>query len=900
MAVRKVKNLLIGMPPTDEDVALVTASGAAGLQQLVAKWQTTDPFKEMFAGKMVGFFRNAFQQTGFTPTEDFKLQLLTNGGFDFGPGGARLAGDDAFPRLVQNLQDSFAKTAWQIVQEGRPFTEVLTTNKFVMTTALKSLYIQVEMPADAPFNNGSAMPAWKLDYSGNPIPIEQAISTMTFSDEAPATGNGNGFFTNCRGGATVPAADFRGTSLIFQRLLGFTPRFPFSGSPTCGEQPSKPYFTTADLTDWTWVTINHKANAGRSGARDPALRSAGAAQREGADAVAAAHRLLHDARVPGAVEHQRQQPAPRDGQPDPAGRAGAVVHQRLGHHAPQHGRPRFHARGRRHGVRRLPQEPGPDAPVLGQPARLQRPQRLPDGQQVHGRGGQPAAGHARAAASRSATSTTTGPDITAVGTMLARVTRRQPVCTASRSPSRRISASGPTRRRAARATPSSAAWSARSRTARPTYNFAVLIKEFFASPLVTGAVATGTYPTVGSVPVSISRRDHFCAALSNRLGKPDLCAQAVPVPNPTQTATATIAQSVASRRVQPRLADPGHAVRSDAVLSLGQRAPVLEHRGAGRRPDGGRRRLLDERRPRRHQQHGREPDGLSTRPPGPRRGDTDPAGALRRRTDDQERARGRRRDDQRDQRAAVDVHPGLRVTNRRRDRPLKGEPPMTRITRREGLLAGLFGSGYIGLRALATGSRLVPAQPEPRDRPGSPVRDHRAHQPAVPDRQHVEQRRSAQLQLPRHVRGGQQRPPDHPSRRSRGGEGDADDRRPELRRRAALGRSVGGELHGRQHGPAQLGGARPHVVLPLPHRHHRARRPAEGDEAARRHHRRRDGRVLVRQAPGRLLRHGAGGADRGRRARQRERAGQLRRPHVAVDLADPAQAAADRARAATR
>ena len=126
---------------------------------------------------MVGFFRNAFQQTGFTPTEDFKIAAAANGGFDFGPGGARLAGDDAFPRLVQNLQDSFAKTAWQLVQEGRPFTEVLTTNRFVMTTALKSLYIQIEMPADAPFNNGSAQPAWKLDYSGNPIPIEQAIST---------------------------------------------------------------------------------------------------------------------------------------------------------------------------------------------------------------------------------------------------------------------------------------------------------------------------------------------------------------------------------------------------------------------------------------------------------------------------------------------------------------------------------------------------------------------------------------------------------------------------------------------------------------------------------------------------------------------------------------------------
>jgi hypothetical protein len=163
IAVRKVKNLLTGMPPTDEDVALVTTSGAAGLQMLVSTWQTSDPYKSMFAEKMVGFFRNAFQQTGFTPTEDFKIQLLQNGGFDFGPGGARLAGDDAFPRLVQNLQDSFAKTAWQLVQEGRPFTETLTTNRFVMTTALKSLYIQIEMPADAPFNNGSAVPAWHID-----------------------------------------------------------------------------------------------------------------------------------------------------------------------------------------------------------------------------------------------------------------------------------------------------------------------------------------------------------------------------------------------------------------------------------------------------------------------------------------------------------------------------------------------------------------------------------------------------------------------------------------------------------------------------------------------------------------------------------------------------------------
>src|SRR3954452_8801797 len=41
VAVRKVKNLLVGMPPTDQDVALVTTNGAAGLQMLVSTWQTT-------------------------------------------------------------------------------------------------------------------------------------------------------------------------------------------------------------------------------------------------------------------------------------------------------------------------------------------------------------------------------------------------------------------------------------------------------------------------------------------------------------------------------------------------------------------------------------------------------------------------------------------------------------------------------------------------------------------------------------------------------------------------------------------------------------------------------------------------------------------------------------------
>jgi hypothetical protein len=77
------------------------------------------------------------------------------------------------------------------------------------------------------------------------------------------------------------------------------------------------------------------------------------------------------------------------------------------------------------------------------------------------------------------------------------------------------------------------------------YNFAALLKEFYASPLVTGAAATGSYDA-NAVPVSIARRDHLCTALSNRLGKPDICTQATPLPTTAQAATAKIAASISA------------------------------------------------------------------------------------------------------------------------------------------------------------------------------------------------------------------------------------------------------------------------------------------------------------------------------------------------------------------
>src|SRR5262249_9530989 len=89
---RKIKDLLAGMPCSDTEVSTVQSMGPAGLQELIINWTTSASYQSMFQGKMVPFFRNMFQQVGFIATENFKPQLLENGGFDFGPLGTAAVG----------------------------------------------------------------------------------------------------------------------------------------------------------------------------------------------------------------------------------------------------------------------------------------------------------------------------------------------------------------------------------------------------------------------------------------------------------------------------------------------------------------------------------------------------------------------------------------------------------------------------------------------------------------------------------------------------------------------------------------------------------------------------------------------------------------------------------------
>ena len=540
-ATSKVKNLLTGMPITDDDLSKVTAKGAAGLQELVSTWMTatTDPYQTAVKDKMVGFFRNMFQQTGFIPTEDFKLQLLTNGGFDFG--GTNRTGDDAFPVLVQNLQDSFALTAWQLVKEGRPFTEVLTTNRFRMTTALKSLYVQIELPNDTNQRSTSTTVLnWTIDYSGAAIPIEQSVQSMVWSDELPAT-TAAGNRATCRGGTVVATGAFKGTSKLFQRLLGFTPELRDANNTTvCDDHPSKPLFTAQDLSDWTWVTIAPKASpADRTPVIQPydlpALRAATtltlSLPRYGFYTTPAFLALwnTNDSNQHRVTANQTLlvafgQAFTAENTITPFTAAGldgthAVAGSEcVGCHATLDPMRQFWAN----------QLDYNDRNDFAAASRNNPGNPRPTGALVN----EFAFGDVRA----------TGTSMADLGTYLMQVTDGaglprfgistvQQLCYYANSAP--CSESDAEFRRIVGAFKNS------------SFNFAVLAKEFFSSPLVTGAAATGSFPA-GEVPISIARRDHLCATLSNRLGKPDLCVQAAALPSNTQRTTNSIAASVAA------------------------------------------------------------------------------------------------------------------------------------------------------------------------------------------------------------------------------------------------------------------------------------------------------------------------------------------------------------------
>lgn len=127
---RKVKLLLTGEPVTQAELELVQDDPAA-IRELVTTWTETPGFET----KMLDFFTVTFHQEQSIDKANIVSQLRG----DDATGGFELRNE-----LYDNLSESFARTAWSIVEEGRPFTEVATTRRWQMTTAMMAFLVAAD------------------------------------------------------------------------------------------------------------------------------------------------------------------------------------------------------------------------------------------------------------------------------------------------------------------------------------------------------------------------------------------------------------------------------------------------------------------------------------------------------------------------------------------------------------------------------------------------------------------------------------------------------------------------------------------------------------------------------------------------------------------------------------
>lgn len=252
--VAKVKNVLVGLPPTDAEIQAVQADPTQ-LKSLIDGWMALPQYTE----KMTTFFELAFQQTQVAAIDFadqvFPRQVDVNG--------------TTTPLLVQNTRESFARTVLAMASAGQPFNSAMTTQSFMLTPALMELYAfldawQVNDASQVTDRFKAANPKLMLtvEAAQGPIPIAQTLDPqspnyMVWYDPDVATLASTG-----PGCAQDPVVYPVGADALHYILTGslLARKNPTGGS--CGQlsgTATAPQLTAADYTTWKMVTIRPPA-----------------------------------------------------------------------------------------------------------------------------------------------------------------------------------------------------------------------------------------------------------------------------------------------------------------------------------------------------------------------------------------------------------------------------------------------------------------------------------------------------------------------------------------------------------------------------------------------------------------------------------------------------------------
>jgi hypothetical protein len=187
-ALSRVKNFLTGLPPTDEERAAYLADPSA-LPSLIDGWMATPEYE----ARLLDLLRQLMQQSADTTNlAEF---------FDINQNKMDAMEDRSGKRLVASIDDSFAYTALDIVQQHQPFTQILTTRTFQLNVPLMvMLAYNDQRPRDDINKTTSswlqqAYPGLELEVvSGTSIPVGQSLNPdnanfMRWSLQAAPTGN---------------------------------------------------------------------------------------------------------------------------------------------------------------------------------------------------------------------------------------------------------------------------------------------------------------------------------------------------------------------------------------------------------------------------------------------------------------------------------------------------------------------------------------------------------------------------------------------------------------------------------------------------------------------------------------------------------------------------------------
>ena len=217
--VNKVKTLLTGSAATSDEVASVTKDPAA-LKGLIGTWLKTPAFED----KLGDFLRVALQQ---------KLVGTLDSQF------TRLRGNPKLLAAIKsNLQESFVRTATGIVQDGHPFSDVLTTKHWAVTTAtLAALAYLEHTETELKAEKHTVVRDPSADMPAAPLPLDYSVTNHVWQVASlPAT---------CDVG--IINADS-----LFEMLLGFV---QCKGVMAGQYRFDDTVFTDADFSDWRFVDI---------------------------------------------------------------------------------------------------------------------------------------------------------------------------------------------------------------------------------------------------------------------------------------------------------------------------------------------------------------------------------------------------------------------------------------------------------------------------------------------------------------------------------------------------------------------------------------------------------------------------------------------------------------------